>query len=125
MVNAFRSRIDDHVGFVFGKPCSNRTDWDVRKLRYANSWYKQNGESYLGTPQPAWSDADYLDYYTSNSRGKGETMMNNRVDRLYPLALAACYNWDRISDYVVQLNEELISIANQKTWVWAAHGILL
>ena len=120
-VSDMQSKIDDSVGFVFGIPCSNRTEWDTRKLAFTYSGYKTSGERFLGTPQPPWSDAAYLDYYTSKNRKLGQDMMINRLDRLYPLALAECYYWN--GTFANQLNQELLSIVNQKTWVWPAHGI--
>ena len=123
LIQTLKSYLDPSAGFAFGKPCSDRTDWEVRKQYYENHKLKTDGESFLGTPQPPWSDDDYLDYYTSKDRTKGEDMMNARLNRLLPLAVAECFYWD--GRYAAQLNQELILIANQRTWVWPAHGILI
>ena len=110
--NSVQSTIDDAIGFVFGIPCSNRAEWETRKST-VSSEYVRSGLSYLGTSQPPWSDSDYLN---SGRTDLGKAMMVDRNNRLFPLAIAECVYWN--GTFAAQLNQELLSILNQPTWVW-------
>ena len=117
-----QNTLDNNIGFVFGIPCSNRTEWNTRKSSVSSDQLR-SGISYLGTPQPPWSDSVYLDFYNSGNSVKGQAIMVNRNIRLFPLALAECVYWN--GTFAAQLNQELLSILTQPTWVWPGNTVIV
>lgn len=102
-----------------GDPYQNRSVWD--KL-YHNPKYFQVikiAEEHLNKPFPAWSDEQYLLYFTKGTRPEGEKMMGDRLSWLAPLVWAECLeNKGRFMPTIQMVLNELI---HQKSWSLPAH----
>ena len=117
-VEKIKSYLPPNPTLPFGVPCWNRTIWDVKKNLIGRG-IRNNADEFVQTPMPPFVDADYLLFSQTGDRKKGEKMMSERTSRLIPLALAECYHWN--GTYANVLDNDLVDIANQKSWTFAAH----
>ena len=125
-IESVMKSISSKAGLLLAEPCSNRKVWQDKKRRSGIQRFVKLAETKIfKTKLPPWSDADYLQFSSMKSkpRSKGEKMLNDRVDRLFPLAMAECYHYN--GKFIVQLNNELKEIAFQKSWAFPAHGMLI
>ena len=123
LLNQVQQAVSPEPGLILAVPCSDRTVWE-NKQRQAQIMkiVQRADETIYGTPLPPWSDAFYLEYSSSGGKLKenGIKMMDNRTNRLFPMAMAECYY--NSGNYTEQLNRELKAIASQKSWSYPAHG---
>jgi len=103
----------------FGDTYHNRVAWD--KLRNNPKYLKaiKTAEGYLNKPFPAWSDEQYLLYFTKGTRPEGEKMIGARQAWLAPLVWAECLeNKGRFLPTIQLVLNELI---HQRSWSLPAH----
>jgi hypothetical protein len=100
-------------------PCKDRAAWGPLAGRLGPEIDKAAG--LLGKPFPAWSDDDYLDYFKSGSRERGQAMLNARQAWLEPLLLAECAEWK--GRFLPALSMVLNELATQKSWALPAHDV--
>jgi hypothetical protein len=104
-----------------GPLCSNRAFWDPIVASNAKTvkTYTDRANQQLTEQFPAWNDTAYLLFSQTGIRIPSQMMMINRREIVRNLAVAECFHMKRT--YLDKLDDALIKIANQKTWVWAAH----
>lgn len=103
----------------FGDTYRNRSAWD--KLYRDPKYLKviKTADGLLNKPFPAWSDEQYLLYFTKGTRPEGEKMMGDRLGWLAPLVWAECLeNKGRFVPTIQMVLNELI---HQKSWSLPAH----
>ncbi len=103
----------------FGDTYHNRQVWD--KLHSDPKYLKaiKTAEGFLNKPFPAWSDEQYLLYFTKGTRPEGEKMIGARQAWLAPLVWAECLeNKGRFIPTIQMVLNELI---HQKSWTLPAH----
>jgi len=103
----------------FGDSYHNRLVWD--KLNGNPKYLKaiKTVEGLLNKPFPAWSDEQYLLYFTKGTRPEGEKMIGARMAWLAPLVWAECLeNKGRFVPTIQMVLNELI---HQKSWTLPAH----
>lgn len=117
-INEIASMIPD-APQALAPPCKDRAAWGP----VAGTFTPEIGKAtaLLGKPFPSWSDDDYMDYYKSGSRQRGEAMLHSRDSWLQPLLLAECAEWK--GRFLPALTMVLHELATQKSWSLPAHDV--
>ncbi|KAJ3096899.1 hypothetical protein HDU97_005446 [Phlyctochytrium planicorne] len=103
----------------FTPSCTNREAWSPLLNTTLGTTTIKTATNLLKSPFPPFVDSLYLLYYQTGNRGQGETMLKARYNAIYNLVLAECLEWQ--GRFLPMLNEGLVSIANQRSWVLPAH----
>ena len=147
LIDQIKSYIPENPGLILASPCSDRESWNYinnSRTLSGKSAYNKNifGESWsflniASQPLPPWIESLYLEYNTTietlKLRDAGQKMTLARTDRLQPWVIGLCHYWDsptvKLADnktvsydsLVQKFNDELLSMATQDSWAWAAH----
>ena len=115
--------IQSEPAILFAQECSNRDVWEHSSKTASISFHIRKAKQYASTPFPPWKDESYLNFKKTGIRTEGQIMMDSRSNRLVSLALAECSQFS--GSYINLINDELESVANQKSWSWPAHGMMI
>lgn len=103
---------------VVGRPLADRTYW--RKLAdVMGREVIERAEVELKRPMSPWSDEDYLEYARNGRRNRGQEMLGPRWERMKILAMAELV--DNRGRYLSALEQTLLELAQQPSWVLPAH----
>lgn len=103
----------------FGKNYHDRAVWD--KL-YSDARYAKvikTAEGYLTKTFPAWSDEQYMMYFTKGNRTEGEKMIGSRTAWLPPLVWAECL--ENKGRFIPAIQMVLTALVHQRSWSLPAH----
>lgn len=108
---------DKPVGF--GETYRNRKEWDsLFKTKRFNNLIS-SADSLLTAPFPAWSDEDYLAYWTKGTSVPGKNMLQKRLLCLTWYVFAECLT-DQ-GKYTKAAENTLLELCRQKSWVNPTH----
>lgn len=103
----------------FGPTYKDRTAWEqvARKMNTKEIFEQANRIN--NTPMPAWDDEAYLEFSRNGVRPPGEKMLGARKGRLPWLVWAECI--ENKGTYVATIENTLLELARQRSWVLPAH----
>lgn len=103
----------------FGETYKNRKAWN--RLLHTRKYDRliKSADSSLTEPFPAWSDADYLAYWTKGTSVPGKNMLQKRLLWLTRYVFAACLT-DQ-GKYTKAVENAILELCRQKSWVNPTH----
>lgn len=103
----------------FGETYKNRKEWS--RLLNTNKYDKllKSADSALKEPFPAWSDDDYLAYWTKGTSVPGKNMLQKRLLWLTHYVFAECLTSQ--GKYTKAAEMALLELCRQKSWVNPTH----
>lgn len=103
----------------FGETYKNRKEWD--RLFNTGKYAKllKSADSSLKEPFPAWSDSDYLAYWTKGTSVPGKNMLQKRLLWLTRYVFAECLT-DQ-GKYTKAAENTILELCRQKSWVNPTH----
>lgn len=103
----------------FGETYKDRKEWDrLLKTGKYNKLLK-SADSLLAVPFPAWSDADYLAFWTKGTSVPGKEMLQRRLMCLTRFVFAECLT--NKGKYIKAAENAIVELCNQKSWVNPTH----
>ncbi len=103
----------------FGENYKSRLAWE--RLRKTKKYDKliASADSALTVPFPAWSDEDYLAYWTKGTSVPGKNMLQKRLMCLTHYVFAECLT--NTGKYNKAVENAILELCNQKSWVNPTH----
>jgi hypothetical protein len=103
----------------FGETYKNRKEWDrlFKTGKYAK--LLKTADSSLKEPFPAWSDSDYLAYWTKGTSVPGKNMLQKRLLWLTQYVFAECLT--NQGKYTKAAENAILELCRQKSWVNPTH----
>jgi hypothetical protein len=103
----------------FGEIYKNRKEWN--RLLNTRKYDKllKSADSSLTEPFPAWSDPDYLAYWTKGTSVPGKNMLQKRLLWLTRYVFAECLT-DQ-GKYTKAAENAILELCRQKSWVNPTH----
>ncbi|MBB5437987.1 hypothetical protein HDC92_001661 [Pedobacter sp. AK017] len=103
----------------FGETYKNRKEWN--RLLNSRKYDKllKSADSSLTEPFPAWSDTDYLAYWTKGTSVPGKNMLQKRLLWLTRYVFAECLT-DQ-GKYTKAAEDAILELCRQKSWVNPTH----
>lgn len=103
----------------FGETYKNRREWS--RLLNTKKYNKllKSADSSLKVPFPAWSDTDYLAYWTKGTSVPGKNMLQKRLKWLTWYVFAECLT-DQ-GKYIKAAENAILELCRQKSWVNPTH----
>jgi len=103
----------------FGETYKDRKGWD--RLFNTGKYAKllKSADSSLKEPFPAWSDSDYLAYWTQGTSVPGKNMLQKRLAWLTWYVFAECLT-DQ-GKYTKAAENAILELCRQKSWVNPTH----
>lgn len=103
----------------FGETWRSRKGWDsLFKTNMYNSLIR-SADSLLTAPFPAWSDEDYLAYWTKGTSVPGKAMLQKRLLCLTWYVFAECLT--NQGKYTKAAENTILELCRQKSWVNPTH----
>jgi hypothetical protein len=101
-----------------GEPCSNRNVWKNQKI---SNYTSIKALYYNNHRLPIWNDSIYFEWRNSRIRVNSDNMIWDRVRPLKELVEAECIEYK--NRYLKKIEEYLIEISKQPSWVSSNHSI--
>ena len=104
---------------AYGCSYKNREAWNKAKSKVNSDSLIKNAEVILSSEMPAWDDSLYLIFSKNGERTQGQMMIANRINRLYPLVWAECF--ENQGRFIPKIEETLKELISHRSWVLPAH----
>jgi hypothetical protein len=103
----------------FGETYKDRKGWNrlLNTRKYAK--LLKSADSSIKEPFPAWSDTDYLAYWTKGTSVPGKNMLQKRLAWLTMYVFAECLT-DQ-GKYTKAVENAILELCRQKSWVNPTH----
>ncbi len=112
-IEKIKRYLNDSPTFL-NTPCWNREVWNSVKFRMSRKHIELANKAKTTPMVPFDSDK-----YLGKDRGPADIMQESRSSTLEALIIGECYNFD--GSFLPLLENALLSIAQQPSWLFAAH----